>query len=44
MHIYVGYPKEKSERDIMLLVRDEEAPSESKATRAEIERVSQDSS
>ncbi|WP_260737704.1 AAA family ATPase [Edaphobacter lichenicola] len=27
MHIYVGYPQEKSERDIMLLVRNEEQPS-----------------
>ena len=26
MHVYVGYPKEKSERDIMLLVRGEEQP------------------
>jgi MoxR-like ATPase len=25
MHVYVGYPEEKSERDIMLLVRGEEA-------------------
>jgi MoxR-like ATPase len=25
MHVYVDYPEEKSERDIMLLVRDEEA-------------------
>jgi MoxR-like ATPase len=27
MHIYVGYPEEKSERDIMLLVRNEEQQS-----------------
>src|SRR5271169_4138723 len=27
MHICVGYPEEKSERDIMLLVRNEEQPS-----------------
>jgi MoxR-like ATPase len=26
MHVYVGYPEEKSERDIMLLVRGEEQP------------------
>ncbi len=26
MHVYVDYPEEKSERDIMLLVRSEEQP------------------
>jgi MoxR-like ATPase len=30
MHVYVGYPEEKSERDIMLLVRGEEQPDETK--------------
>jgi MoxR-like ATPase len=29
MHVYVGYPEEKSERDIMLLVRGEEEPAKS---------------
>lgn len=31
MHIYVDYPAEKSERDIMLLVRSEEEPAEDQA-------------
>ena len=30
MHVYVDYPEEKSERDIMLLVRGEEEPEEAK--------------
>jgi MoxR-like ATPase len=30
MHVYVDYPEEKSERDIMLLVRNEEQPPETK--------------
>lgn len=42
MHIYVGYPEETSERDIMLLVRGEEEPVKAAATHATMERVPQD--
>jgi len=34
MHVYVNYPEEKSERDIMLLVRGEEQPSGNGAKQA----------
>jgi MoxR-like ATPase len=47
MHVYVDYPKESSERDIMLLVRGEETESPATATpsgqpTAPQERISQD--
>ncbi|RSL14610.1 MoxR-like ATPase [Edaphobacter aggregans] len=43
MHVYVDYPEEKSERDIMLLVRGEEADTDTAPTDAAIgERTSQD--
>ena len=42
MHVYVGYPEEKSERDIMLLVRSEEEPAKTDATHAATEKLSQD--
>jgi MoxR-like ATPase len=45
MHINVGYPKENSERDIMLLVRGEEQVSEattSTSSPATVERIQQD--
>jgi MoxR-like ATPase len=42
MHVYVGYPEEKSERDIMLLVRNEEEAAKTVAAHAAIEKVSQD--
>jgi MoxR-like ATPase len=44
MHVYVDYPEEKSERDIMLLVRGEETEDADAAhsSSATIERVSQD--
>lgn len=43
MHVYVDYPEEKSERDIMLLVRGEEADTDTAPTGAAIgERTSQD--
>ena len=42
MHVYVGYPEEKSERDIMLLVRSEEEPTKTDATHAATEKLSQD--
>src|SRR5579862_4597062 len=32
MHVYVDYPEEKSERDIMLLVRGEEEPATTQST------------
>jgi MoxR-like ATPase len=35
MHVYVNYPEEKSERDIMLLVRGEEQPSANGAKQTE---------
>jgi MoxR-like ATPase len=42
MHVYVDYPEEKAERDIMLLVRGEEVENSGPATSAAVERVSQD--
>lgn len=42
MHVYVDYPGEKSERDIMLLVRGEEVENSGVASSAAVERVSQD--
>lgn len=43
MHVYVDYPEEKSERDIMLLVRGEEAEASSGKSAAAAEtRTSQD--
>jgi MoxR-like ATPase len=43
MHVYVSYPEEKSERDIMLLVRGEEADEPaSPVSSAQEERVAQD--
>ena len=44
MHVYVDYPEEKSERDIMLLVRGEEAETAAALTNANASaaRVSQD--
>jgi MoxR-like ATPase len=47
MHVYVGYPEEKSERDIMLLVRGEEAEEPasaggSAASPASEERIAQE--
>jgi len=43
MHVYVNYPEEKSERDIMLLVRGEEADEPTGAEgSAAVERVAQD--
>jgi MoxR-like ATPase len=43
MHVYVDYPEEKSERDIMLLVRGEEDATESQPGRTVVtERLSQD--
>src|SRR6202000_2096475 len=42
MHVYVDYPEEKSERDIMLLVRGEEEPASTPATSTTSERLSQD--
>ena len=43
MHVYVDYPEEKSERDIMLLVRGEEQPEEAKPnpTQAAPEKLAQ---
>jgi MoxR-like ATPase len=41
MHVYVGYPEEKSERDIMLLVRGEEQEIAATAA-APVERLSPD--
>jgi len=43
MHVYVDYPEEKSERDIMLLVRGEEQPEEAKLnpTQAAPEKLAQ---
>jgi MoxR-like ATPase len=42
MHVYVDYPEEKSEREIMLLVRGEEQPS-SNGTKQAADRVAQES-
>jgi MoxR-like ATPase len=44
MHVYVDYPKETSERDIMLLVRGEEEESTTSAhvTGPDVERIPQD--
>jgi len=44
MHVYVNYPEEKSERDIMLLVRGEEADESASAphSSAAVERIGQD--
>lgn len=42
MHVYVDYPEEKSERDIMLLVRGEEEETNASTSSAPIERLSQD--
>lgn len=44
MHVYVAYPKESSERDIMLLVRSEESETADSAgsTAVQEQRVSQD--
>jgi MoxR-like ATPase len=42
MHVYVNYPAEKSERDIMLLVRSEEAEYPATTASAPVERVGQD--
>ena len=42
MHVFVDYPEEKSERDIMLLVRAEEVENSGAASFAAAERVSQD--
>ena len=42
MHVQVNYPEEKSERDIMLLVRGEEMPPSSTGSHATAEKVSQD--
>jgi MoxR-like ATPase len=42
MHVYVDYPEEKSERDIMLLVRGEEEPATTPSTSTTSERLSQD--
>ena len=42
MHVYVDYPEEKSEREIMLLVRGEEQPS-ADGPKQSVDRVSQQS-
>lgn len=42
MHVYVDYPEEKAERDIMLLVRGEEVENSGPAASAAVERTSQD--
>jgi len=42
MHVYVDYPEEKSEREIMLLVRSEEQPSGNEGRQA-AERIAQQS-
>jgi MoxR-like ATPase len=43
MHVYVNYPEEKSERDIMLLVRGEEADEPANAASSgPVERVAQE--
>jgi MoxR-like ATPase len=42
MHVYVDYPEEKSEREIMLLVRGEEQPS-SNGSKQAADRVAQES-
>jgi len=42
MHVYVDYPEEKSERDIMLLVRSEDEDPAASASANPIERLSQD--
>src|SRR5580698_3555065 len=42
MHVYVDYPEEKSERDIMLLVRGEEVDIPATGSSAATERISQD--
>jgi MoxR-like ATPase len=43
MHVYVDYPEEKSERDIMLLVRGEEEEHAASAPTTTTERLAQDS-
>jgi MoxR-like ATPase len=42
MHIYVDYPEEKSERDIMLLVRGEEEEQAASSSSTTTERLAQD--
>jgi MoxR-like ATPase len=42
MHVYVDYPEEKSEREIMLLVRGEEQPSSNDGKQA-VDRIAQQS-
>ncbi len=42
MHVYVGYPGESAERDIMLLVRGEEAEEPASSTHAAAERIPQE--
>jgi len=44
MHVYVGYPEENSERDIMLLVRGEEQETVATpiASQAKVEQITQD--
>src|SRR5215470_7859676 len=42
MHVYVDYPEEKSERDIMLLVRGEEEEHPATASSTTAERLAQD--
>jgi MoxR-like ATPase len=41
MHVYVGYPDDKSEQEIMLLVRGEEEPAE-KTSKTQSQRVPQE--